>query len=357
MSAGRYEAALGDCRAADRIDPNNEKTLNRMARILTSIGDAEAALEVYDRLKSPASSKDRIAATTMHQHVERAKADVAAGKAGSMTLFALDQAAQGLAPSVTKSRKWRLLQAEAQLIIGTENALGEAQNITMSLLRNNSQDPDAMVLRGRALYAQGENAKALSHFRSALACDPDMKQAVKYLRMVQKLDRMKEDGNALFKSGSWQNAVDKYTEALDVDPTNKGTNAKLLQNRAMCYSKLKDYTKAMADCDEALKRDPTYTKARRTKAKAMGESGNWEEAVRELKTIQEENPSDPGIAKEIKSAELELKKSKRKDHYKILGVDKDADDGQLKKAYRKLAIIHHPDKVCLFTVIWLTILT
>ena len=66
--------------------------------------------------------------------------------------------------------------------------------------------------------------------------------------------------------------------------------------------------------------------------------------MRELKNIQESNPSEPGIAKEIRSAEMELKKSKRKDYYKILSVEKDASDMEIKKAYRKLAIVHHPDK-------------
>ena len=33
-----------------------------------------------------------------------------------------------------------------------------------------------------------------------------------------------------------------------------------------------------------------------------------------------------------------------KDYYKILGVSRDADASQLKKAYRTLAMMHHPDK-------------
>ena len=108
---------------------------------------------------------------------------------------------------------------------------------------------------------------------------------------------------------------------------------------------LKKFKDAIADCERALRLDSSYTKARKTKAKALGESGDWEEAVKELKAIHEANPEEPGIAKDIRNAELELKKSKRKDYYKILGVEKDADETQIKKAYRKLAIIHHPDKV------------
>ncbi|PSK38154.1 DnaJ subfamily C member 7 [Elsinoe australis] len=344
MSAGKFPEALEDCKVADSLESNNPKTLHRLARIYTSMGQPDEALLVYDRIEPAASAKDKAPATTMKGHITQAEQLIREGTSGSMAIYALDQAVRGLGPNVFEPRKWKLLRGEAYLKMNNVNALGDAQNIAMSMLRTNSADPDALVLRGRALYGQGENEKAMQHFRQALSCDPDYKAAVKFLRMVQKLERGKEEGNKAFKAGQYAKAVELYTEALAVDPTNKGTNSKILQNRALCQSKLKQWGKAIEDCDAALKLDPTYTKAKKTRAKALGENGDWEEAVKVLKDIAEQNPNEPGIAKEVRQAELELKKSKRKDYYKILGVEKDAGDNEIKKAYRKLAIVHHPDK-------------
>ncbi|KAF2274940.1 TPR-like protein [Westerdykella ornata] len=344
MSANRFVEALEDCKTADELEPGNMKILLRLGRLYTSLGRPDEALAVFDSIDPPCTAKDKQPALNMKKHLQQAQEICANGGAGSMVIHALNEAEKGLGVGVERPRKWMLLRGEAHLKMGNMNALGEAQNVAMSLLRSNSQDPEALVLRGRALYGQGENEKAIQHFRQALNCDPDFKDAVKYLRMVQKLDRTKEAGNAAFKAGRYQEAIDTYTTALEIDPSNKNTNSKILQNRALCHTRLQNWTQAIADCDKALELDPGYTKARKTRAKALGESGNWEEAVREYKAIQEANPSEPGIAKEIRNAELELKKSKRKDYYKILGISKDATEQDIKKAYRKLAIVHHPDK-------------
>lgn len=327
---------------ADELDPDNMKILLRLGRVYTSLGRPDEALQVYNSIN--ATAKDKQPALTMQKHLRMAEETSQNGGSGSMVIYALNEAEKGLGVGVERPRKWQLMRGEAHLRMGNPNALGEAQNVAMSLLRNNNQDPDALVLRGRVLYAQGENDKAIQHFRQALSCDPDFKDAVRYLRMVQKLERMKQEGNAAFKAGRYQEAIDTYTQALEVDPSNKNTNSKILQNRALCHTRQKSWKLAIADSEKALELDPSYTKARKTRAKALGENGNWEEAVRDLKAIQEENPSEPGIAKEIRDAEMELKKSKRKDYYKILGLQKDCTEQEVKKAYRKLAIIHHPDK-------------
>jgi DnaJ family protein C protein 3 len=46
----------------------------------------------------------------------------------------------------------------------------------------------------------------------------------------------------------------------------------------------------------------------------------------------------------LREAEHQLKLSKRKDYYKILGLDKSADVRDIKKAYKTLAKVYHPDK-------------
>jgi DnaJ-class molecular chaperone len=48
-----------------------------------------------------------------------------------------------------------------------------------------------------------------------------------------------------------------------------------------------------------------------------------------------------GLIKEAKHAATQAKK---KDYYGSLGVTKDASDAEIKKSYRKAALLWHPDR-------------
>ncbi|KIX06287.1 uncharacterized protein Z518_04262 [Rhinocladiella mackenziei CBS 650.93] len=352
ISANQYSQALSDSLQASRLDPNNDKILHRLARIYTSLGRPQDALDTYAKIPN-ASATDTAAARKALQSIEMAEKQINSEDGnGNMALWSIEQAKSTLGSGTPTPRQWQILRAKAHLKLGSTNALGEVQGIAQNLMRENPMDAEAIVLAGRAFYLKDEKPRqgksdyerAEDYFRQALALDPDNADARNSLRTMKKLDRARTAANDMFKRGKYSDAVNAYAEALTIDPTNKVTNAKLLGNRAMSRIKVKQYDEAKADCDHALKLDPTYIKARKTRAKATGEAGDWEQAVKDWKAMVEDNPSDSELNKELRNAELELKKSKRKDYYKILGVDKDAGDKEIERAYKRKAALLHPDK-------------
>merc|ERR1711978_704166 len=74
------------------------------------------------------------------------------------------------------------------------------------------------------------------------------------------------------------------------------------------------------------------------------ETEQYEEAVRDYEKVHKADRGNMEYRQLLQEAKLELKKSKRKDYYKILGVDKNANEEEIKKAYRKRAMVHHPDR-------------
>jgi DnaJ homolog subfamily C member 7 len=57
---------------------------------------------------------------------------------------------------------------------------------------------------------------ALQHAQSALRLDPGHGPAQQLRKRVKDVERLKDEGNVAFKTGSLNEAVEKYTEALEV---------------------------------------------------------------------------------------------------------------------------------------------
>lgn len=120
-------------------------------------------------------------------------------------------------------------------------------------------------------------------------------------------------------------------------------NSKLFYNRALVNSRLAIHADAVKDCTSALEANPTYLKALILRAKSYNEQQKFEDCVKDYEAALKMEKTVE-IKNLLKEAKHSLKLSKRKDYYKILGIDKFATEVDIKKAYRKRALVHHPDR-------------
>lgn len=210
-------------------------------------------------------------------------------------------------------------------------------------MKSDSSSADAIFVRGLCLYYKDNLDKGLAHFQQVLALDPDHNKARIMRLKAKNLKEKKENGNNLFKAGKFRDAHKMYTEALDIDPLNKDINSKLYCNRALMNSKMGNIRDAIADCTSALGTNPNYLKVLLLRAKCYNDMENYEECVKDYEAALKIEKTYE-VKQALKEAKIALKRSKRKDYYKVLGIDKNASDDEIKKAYRKRALVHHPDR-------------
>ncbi|KAL0196568.1 hypothetical protein M9458_010140, partial [Cirrhinus mrigala] len=104
--------------------------------------------------------------------------------------------------------------------------------------------------------------------------DPLQQQWLQEQQRKQEAVMQKDRGNAYFKEGKYEAAVECYSRGMEAD----GTNALLPANRAMAYLKLQRYSEAEQDCSAALLLDATYVKAFARRATARAALGRIREA-------------------------------------------------------------------------------
>lgn len=115
-------------------------------------------------------------------------------------------------------------------------------------------------------------------------------------------------------------------------------------------SQMNRHADAMSDIDASLALSPSSFKALRTRARLHLHAEKYDSAIADFNAALEQAQFEDAAADvkalraELQKAEVALKRSKTKDYYKILNVARDCSESELKKAYRKESLIHHPDK-------------
>jgi DnaJ family protein C protein 3 len=107
---------------------------------------------------------------------------------------------------------------------------------------------------------------------------------------------------------------------------------------------MNNFKKGAQYCDEALKLNPNSLPGLLHEAQKQIDADSFEDAIRTLETAKESHGQSQKVQDLLRKAHTLLKRSKQKDYYKVLGIPRDADERDIKKAYRKLSKINHPDK-------------
>ncbi|KAF7967739.1 hypothetical protein HWV62_33262 [Athelia sp. TMB] len=343
------------------------KTLTRLARCHFALGAPNPALSTLRTAlaldpppprataKSPLSPGEALEAQILDllAHL-RSFAAARERREWGMARLALDQcmrAIEGDAPE-----EWRRWRVELELVRGNVDEAGIAANDAM---RQAPNSPETLVLRGLVLFLSGKLPQAVAHAANALRLDPGHAPAQQLRRRAKEAERLKDAGNAAFKGGRLEEAVALYGECLeqigDKEEEAKGgaIRATLLSNRATTLLKMGLNDEAIADTTASLALAPASFKALRTRARAHLALEAFQSAVNDFRAALEAaqapasacTPADvAAIRSELKKAEVSLKRAATKDYYKILGVPRDCGTGEIKKAYRRESLKHHPDK-------------
>ncbi|KAG8441810.1 hypothetical protein GDO86_010840 [Hymenochirus boettgeri] len=119
-------------------------------------------------------------------------------------------------------------------------------------------------------------------------------------------DNEKEKGNEAFRCGDYKEAIVYYSRSLSVLPTIAAYN-----NRAQAEIKLKNWHNALMDCVKVLDLDAGNVKAYLRRATVHRNLGNHKEALRDLKTVLNQEPDNPLAKKSVAEVEALLQKEEK----------------------------------------------
>uniref|UniRef100_F6UAP7 J domain-containing protein n=2 Tax=Ciona intestinalis TaxID=7719 RepID=F6UAP7_CIOIN len=335
MMLQKYKEALEDAQTAIKVDNTFAKAYIREAKCHIALGNAQAALLSLQKAKDLDPSCDHAVMAEVRHARTLAEFEKQAEQASNQkdyrqVVYCMRRASE-ISPACVR---FQLTKAENLALMGK---YGEAQDIAVAILRADKMNADAVYIRGICLYYDDNIDRAVTFFTHALKLSPDHHNARLNLKKCKLLASKKAEGNEAFKASKFEEAYTVYSEALEVDPKNRKTNAKLHCNRALVESKIGKLKEAVIDCTKALELDENYTKALHRRAKCHTDLENYSEAVYDYQKIYQMDRTREN-KRILSEAEAALKRSKKKDYYKILGVSKDATDDQIKKAYRKQAL-------------------
>ncbi|XP_062002722.1 uncharacterized protein LOC133720442 [Rosa rugosa] len=402
MYMGRIREALGDCMMATALDPNFLKVQMRAANFHLLLGEVENAQRYFNNCLESGTgvcldrrividSADGIQKAQKVAEYTNRSAKLLEQRTTDAALSALEIVSEALSIS-EYSEKLLEMKAEALCLLRRYEEAIQLCEQSMYFAEKNFSSLNSVVNMDTAGCEDHPYARLwrwffisksyfhLGRFQAALDllekleqvgsikdryASKNLESSISLAVTIRELLSHKDAGNEAFRSGRYTEAVEHYTVALSRNIGSRPFSSICLCNRAAAHQALGQITDAIADCSLAIALDGHYVKAvsrRATLHEMIRDYGQAASDLQRLISVLENQSGDKakeptsqgssnGRTQELRNSyrrmplmEEEAKKGIPLNFYLILGIKSSDTSSDIKKAYRKAALKHHPDK-------------
>uniref|UniRef100_A0A7N0SXY2 Thioredoxin domain-containing protein n=1 Tax=Kalanchoe fedtschenkoi TaxID=63787 RepID=A0A7N0SXY2_KALFE len=310
---GRLGEAVRECEEAVKLDPGYSRAHQRLGSLFIRLGMVDIARK---HLYFPGQQPEPVEIQKL-QDVELHLKKCADARRGCDWKRALRECDAAVAAGADSSPQLCACRAEVLLKLhrlqDAELSLSTSPRSDSCTISISQSKFFGMLSEAYVLYVQAQIEMSLGRFENAATVaekagqiDPRNIEVAQLINNVKLVTRARNRGNDLFKSERFTEACSAYGDGLRVDPS----NSVLYGNRAACWFKIGQWERSIEDCNQALRIQPSYTKALLRRAVSNTKLERWSDAVGDYEVLRKALPDDNEVAKSLFHAQVALRKSR-----------------------------------------------
>lgn len=238
----KYSDALKDLSRALELKPDSKDYRMQKVKLLKSLGQCEQALVVIQPLEDQVE---------LQQQVKSCADDI---KSAQQMIFQekWQEAAQFL------DRAMKHVEQASDLTFQRAQALyhlGDYYGAISDLgrvLKAHSNHIEAYELRGQAYFRLGDHDTAVNHYREGLKLDPEHKGCKAGHKFVKSIEKKKKRGDDAFEQGKHEDAIGHWWSAINIDVNHLAFFRPTLLKIAKAHTKLGQHDKAIVEVQKHI---------------------------------------------------------------------------------------------------------
>ena len=306
LMMNRFSDALSDSLKAIDIDPVHVKAHWRAAKAYLYIGQSAEAKEMYaqaHKLADLTTEADAIEAEMkVVDMIEKCRRCLRM-REWQEALRSAEQILDVFPPSGPCSMPWQCLRAEAMVYIDAH----EASTLLTQMCNDDPSSAEAWHLRAKALFYTGHDGVStntcISYLQKSRELDPTGR-AASLQACIETFAKLRDEGNAAYSAGRWQDAYVAYTKCLTVDAFNNSLKAIILCNRAAVCIQCERWRDALDDINQSIGFNPNNAKAYTRRARIHQHNNAFDAAIKDLQTAVQMYPSAENQERLAQAVEL-----------------------------------------------------